>query len=271
MTTHNPDRIVARIAAALDAVDTQPVDLDGGPFDVPLNRAAALWLIPWICEPTCRFGARAHAPRKDHTRALYAAPRDTHDALHILRELGAALATTSDGTLEFLAVSTEEFQATAAGDDDGHDDDDSARDDTSTAESATRHAAGRFRLTGTVSDGTWHIARAWPHATTAELREAFAILDLVDGTASAWARDAAEAAAIAALAAKSAAFLRTDPAQRHANSLAVTGAGIVVQDDRRPYLAMVVVRLRLAAGRWDVRTAQEADEARASAYLRSIA
>ena len=264
MATPKPDRVVTRIAAALDAVEATPVALDGGPLDIPLDRAAALWLIPWICEPACRFGARVSQPHQETLKALYATPGDTGHALLLLRELKAALATVDGGTLEFLAVSIAEFNAMVAGAGEADDDDDSA--DTSTAETATHRAAARFRLVGTVADGRWHITDAWPHARTAELRDAFAILDLVDGTSTAWARDAAGATAIADLAAKSTGFMRANPAQVIANALTVNGAEITVSEDRRPYLATIVFRIRLGGGRWDVRTAQDADESSLAAY-----
>ncbi len=263
MAGKKPDKVVQLIADTLDAAKVKEATVQGGPVAVPLDRAAALWLIPWICEPECRLGARVTEPKAKKSKALYATPGDTRDALGLLRELAAILAKVKSGKLEFLAVAAEEMNLAAA-----EDDEDDV--DPPPANAAARRAAARFRLSGSVEGGVWNVSHAFPRVTAAQLRDAFEILNLVDGSSKQWARDADEAATIGDLAAKSTGFIRTNPAQKQQNFLELNGAEIHVLEERRPYLAIAVMRRRLGGGPWDVGTHRKWDEEFLAATIESL-
>jgi hypothetical protein len=79
-----------------------------------------------------------------------------------------------------------------------------------------------------------------------------------------------EARTVAELAAGSTSFIRTKPAQMRANALEVDGASIVVADDRRPHLAMMLFHHRLAVGPWDFEAHQRMDEKWLAGYPESL-
>jgi hypothetical protein len=266
MAGKKPDKVVDAIGSVLDAANAAAVAIDAGPIDVPLARAGAIWLLPWMCEPECRVGVRVREPKSKTPRALWASPGDTRDALAIVRECSAALTKLDSGELELMAASTAEVNAHLAGEDE-----DPAEDDGQSPElRARRIAVARFRIAGPIDRGVWRITSVFPRASAAQWRQALEILDLVDGESRAWARNADEAKAIADLAAKSSGFSRTNPAQVRANTLEVDGASIAVHDDRRPYLALVVMRHRMGDGPWDLRTHQQWDERFLAAYVESL-
>lgn len=261
MAGKKPDKVVTAIAATLEAAKADAVPIEGGPVAIPLDRAAALWLIPWMCEPECRVGARLLPPKSRKQKALYATWGDTRYALDILREFTAALATVDTGTLELLSAASADVNASLAGDEiDDADGDEAVLADDAAALTARRHVAARFRMIGTVADGVWTVTHARPHVSAAQLESALEVLDMVEGTAPFALRDDEEARAVAELAAKSTSFIRTNPAQVRANELQVEGNSIIVADDRRPYLAMILLRHRLAIGPWDLEAHQRMDE-----------
>ena len=259
MAGKKPDKVIDAIAATLEAAKADAVPIEGGPVVIAVDRAAALWLIPWMCEPECRAGARLLMPKAKKPKALYATWGDTRYALDILREFTTALAGVESGTLEILAASSADVNATLADDDDDQED-----MLTGTAESAAlvarRHSAARFRMIGTVKDGAWTITHARPHVSAGQLTKALEVLALADPASRFALHDAAEANAVAERAGKSANFVRSNPAQAKANALEVRGAEITVSDERRPYLAMILFRHRLASGPWDLETYQQMDE-----------
>jgi hypothetical protein len=277
MPAKKPDKVVNAIAAALDAGKIEAVPVSGGSVPVPLGQAAALWLIPWMCEPEVRVGARITPPKARKAKPLYATWGDTRHALDILRELSAALSPLDSGVLEFVAVSSAEMNDLLAGDDDddaeGEDEEEEEDEGTDAAElalKARRREAARFRLSGPVENGVWRVESAFPPVSGAQLKAALEILQLVDTPSTGWARDPAEAAALAELAAKSTGFIRTNPAQVRAHALQVSGAEITVTEERRPYLAMILFRHRLGDGPWDLRTHQQWDEKWLADYLEGV-
>lgn len=270
MAGRKPDKVVDAIAATLDAFKADAVPIEGGPVVVPIDRAAALWLIPWMCEPDVRVGARLLPSRGKKRKALYATWGDTRHALDILREFTIALSAVEVGTLELLAAASADVNATLAGDDHDADLDEDPPTADVAALSARRHAAARFRMIGTVRNGVWTITHARPHVSAAQLTLALEILAMVGWQERFVARDAAEAQAVAALAAKSASFIRTNPAQISANALAVDDASLIIADEKRPALAMILFRHRLANGPWDLQTQRQVDEQWLEEYVESL-
>lgn len=56
MSKPRPGKIVDLISQALAKV--KPEAIEGGPVTIPLERAGAMWLIPWACNEELRAGAR---------------------------------------------------------------------------------------------------------------------------------------------------------------------------------------------------------------------
>ena len=273
MAGRKPDKVVAAIAATLESANAGAVPIEGGPVVIPLDRAAALWLIPWMCEPECRVGARLLPLKAKKHKALYATWGDTRYALDILTEFATALVGLESGTLELLSAASADVNATLAGDDDDLEDED-AGDHPLNAEAAAltarRHAAARFRLIGTVADGAWTVTHARPHVSAKQLASALDILALIDGTSPFETHSEDESRTVAELAAKSTSFIRTNPSQVRVNRLEVDGASIVVANDRRPHLAMMLFRHRLAGGPWDFEAHQRMDEKWLADYHESL-
>ena len=270
MAGRKPDKVVDAIAATLHTYKADALPIEGGPVVVPIDRVPALWLIPWMCEPEVRVGARLLPARGKRPKALYATWGDTRHALDILREFTIALASVQSGTLELLGAASADVNAVLAGDDYERDLDEVPPTADVAALSARRHAAARFRMIGTVTDRAWTITHARPHVSAGQLAHALEILAMVDTQAAFVVRDHAEAQAIAALAAKSASFIRTNPAQIKANALAVDGSSLIVADEKRPALAMILFRHRLANGPWDLQTQQQVDEQWLADYVESL-
>ena len=270
MAGRKPDKVVDAIAATLDAFKADAVPIEGGPVVVPIGRVAALWLIPWMCEPDVRVGARLLPPKGKKRKALYATWGDTRHAFDILREFTIALASVQSGTLELLAAASADVNDMLAGDDPDHDFDEDPPTSDVAALAARRHAAARFRMIGTVTDDAWTITHARPHVSASQLTRALEILAMVDSPAPFKARDEEEAQLVSALAARSASFIRTNPAQVRANALSVDGASLFVADEKRPALAMILFRHRLANGPWDMQTQQQVDEHWLVEYVESL-
>jgi len=269
MSKPRPDKIVELISQALS--NTTPQAVQGGSVTIPVSRAGALWLIPWACNEEIRAGARLLKPKSKKPSALYATPGDTRYALKWTREFNAALTPVTSGSLElFSAASQDAYQQE---EEDDEDQEAGRADDTPTYNGhglmpgqdpklvPLRRKAGQFRLQGNVDNGVWTITHAFPVASASQLQQAIEILDLVDGSSPRWAHDETEAQVLVALALKSAAFIQLNPAQRNAHKIEARGVEIhLAGEDRRPYLAAVVLRHRMANGAWDLRSNQALDE-----------
>lgn len=188
------------------------------------------------------------------------------------REFNAALAPATPGFLEVFSATTQDVdQGEADDDEDDEDGDSQAAGPTYNGLGLMpgqdakllplRRKAARFWLQGNVDNGVWTITHAYPAVSAAHLRQAIEILNLVDGSATTWARDEQEAQALVALALKSAGFIQLNPAQLNAHKIEARGAEIhLASEERRPYLAVIALRHRMPDGPWDLRSNQALDE-----------
>jgi hypothetical protein len=247
--TEAPDPAAA-ILAALGPREPEPIE--DGPLVLGVEEAARLWKIPWCCDNAVQIAFVVRPPAD-------AAPLwpDLDDLAvtetggewrvghpwvsvwarqRLFAELAECLTALPDGTaLEMVSAATSET------DDPG----------------SAGPTAGNQRFRGVVEDGRWIVTHASPRASVGAIREALALFSEEALGAPFLARDPAEAAAIVARALRSGHFPGDEDRPRS------EGRRVVVKDDHRPYLAMIILRERLRDGPWDLRGGEAADEASA--------
>jgi hypothetical protein len=219
-------------------------------------RPAALWLLPWACNPEVDVAfvvapSRPVALRWPRAEGLVVVEDGGVTRLGLAWQsvwLRAKIVAALEPVLARLPAGSTVELAAAALPDAGDDDDDDEPVLTS----------GDMRFRGTVSRGVWRLTHASPKAPADTLAAALALFTRSLGRAPFEAASAAEASAIVALAARGGQFSDDVPV--------AAGRTIRVADGLRPYLAMVAFRHRFARGPWDARSAQAADEADAAEW-----
>jgi hypothetical protein len=275
MAARKPDKLLALIDKALEASTAVPVE--GGSLEVPLARIGALYMLPWSCyhEMRCGLKLTTTATRKStpvKTTALYVSPEDTREALRIVREINTTLKPDMDGELEMLSIATSDMYSAQDEDDEDSDDEDMNGKVAPEIIVYVRKVklVCRMRFRGTVKDGVCSISHTFPKSDRTNLQKTFSILDQVDGSSNRWTSSAAEAVELVAAAKKTSGFMQSNPAQVNANSIEARGEEVLVKEDRRAYLAMVVLRQQLASGPWDLTTHKQGDEKFVVDYMANI-
>jgi|GEM_PF-5747797 len=276
MAARKPDKLLALIMKAMEG--SAPVPVEGGAISVPLDRVGTFYLLPWACyhEMRCGFKLTTFSTKKSSpakTTALYVSPEDSRDALRIVREINTIPKSEMDGELEMLSIATADMYREQDDEDDEDSDGEGVNSNVAPEVLEYIHKvklACRMRFKGTVKDSVWTITHTFPKSNRASLQNAFTILDQVDGISNHRSNSATEAAELVTAAKKTSGFMQSNPAQVNANSIEARGEEVHVKEDRRAYLAMVVLRQQLANGPWDLTTHKSGDEKFYVGYMASI-
>ena len=249
------DRAGARVLAEL--ADVEPLPLAGGALEVPLAAAATLYLLPRACDPTARVALLVTPAGRSQARTLFSLSAADPPALAVHIAVDRELGELSDGdVLELCSIRGE----------DEDDEEDEGLDPAAAEILARLRAAARLRLRGTVGRGTWTITESYPLAGARFVRDAVEVCQAVRGEGAGWARDEVEACVLAELARRSPHFPTHNPVQERENAVTVDGIAVHVRPHRRPFLAILLLSLRLEGGPWDLDTAR-VDDQRIAAFL----